>query len=310
MLTYKCLHCNTVFKCNRDNPQRIYCNNCISKNKVSSEEKNIYEYIRSIYTGTILENDRTILSGKELDIYIPEKKLAIEYNGSYWHCNYFKDKKYHLNKTLECREKGIRLIHIFEYEWETKREICRSIISSSLGKYERRLYARACTVRNISFSEYKIFLEENHIQGSINSSLRLGLFYEGELVSVIGFGKSRFKNGEYELHRFCTKLHTQVLGGFSKLIKHSEVKEFISYVDLSKFDGKGYITTGFKILDYTEPSYVYVRNKEVLRRMTCQKHKLHKLLENYDENKTEEENMFYNGYVKLYDCGNIKVCWK
>ena len=311
LLTYKCLHCNTIFKCNRDNPQRIYCNNCISKNKVSSEEKNIYEYIRSIYTETILENDRNVLSlGKELDIYIPDKNVAIEYNGSYWHCNYFKDKTYHLNKTLECREKGIRLIHIFEYEWENKREICRSIISSALGIYKRRLYARACTVRNISFSEYKNFLEENHIQGSINSSLRLGLSYEGELVSVIGFGKSRFKNGEYELHRFCTKLYTQVVGGFSKLIKHSGVKEFISYIDLSKFNGYGYISTGFKILEYTEPSYVYVRNKEVLRRMSCQKHKLHKLLENYDENKTEEENMLYNGYVKLYDCGNIKVCWK
>lgn len=150
-------------------------------------------------------------------------------------------------------------------------------------------------------------MEENHIQRSINSSLRLGLFHEGELIAVIGFGKSRFKKGEYELHRFCTKLHTQVLGGFSKLIKHSGVKEFISYVDLSKFNGYGYMSTGFKILGYTEPSYVYVKGNVIYKRMSCQKHKLHKILENYDENRTEYDNMIANNYYRIYDCGNIKV---
>ena len=157
--------------------------------------------------------------------------------------------------------------------------------------------------------QYKQFLDVNHIQGGINSSLRLGLFYQGELVSVIGFGKSRFKKGEYELHRYCSKLYTQVIGGFSKLIKHSGVNEFISYVDRSKFNGSGYMSIGFKILGYTEPSYVYIKNKEILRRMTCQKHKLSNILENYDETLTEEENMINNGYIKIYYCGNIKMIW-
>ena len=308
-ITCKCLKCKLEFKTSHTNPREICCPEYTSHySKVSSKaEKDIVTYIKSIYDKEILENNKNIITNKELDIYIPDKNVAIEYNGSYWHSDLFVDKNYHLNKTLECRDKGIRLIHIFEYEWENKREICHSIIASALGIYKQKIYARNCHVENISSVTYRNFLEENHIQGSINSSLRLGLFHEGELVSVIGFGKSRFKNGEYELHRFCTKLHTQVLGGFSKLIKHSGVKEFISYIDLSKFNGYGYISTGFKILEYTEPSYVYVKGNVIYKRMSCQKHKLHKILENYDENKTEYDNMIANNYYRVYDCGNIKV---
>ena len=305
-LQFKCDMCNHVFYDDAHTPTLICCPNCKRKFH-SKKEKDVYLFVKSIYDGIVIENDRTILSGKELDIYIPDKKIAIEFDGYYWHSDLFVDRNYHLNKTLECQEKEIRLIHVFEYDWDTKEEICKSIISSALGIYERKIYARNCVVKSIDNDSYKQFLDENHIQGSVTSSFRLGLFYGKELVAVMGFGKSRFKKDEYELHRFCTKLHTQVLGGFSKLIKHSEIKEFISYVDRARFTGESYVKNGFQIVNYTKSSYVYVRNDVIFNRMSCQKHKLSNILENYDETQSEYDNMVNNGYFRIYDCGTIKV---
>ena len=129
-----------------------------------------------------------------------------------------------------------------------------SIILSSLGIYKEKIPARECETREISLKEYKDFLKENHIQGEINSKLRLGLFYKDELVQVAGGGYSRFKKEEIESHRMSTKLNTQVMGGFSKLIKHSKLKKFISFVDRRLFNGKGYIASGFKLIDLKNSS--------------------------------------------------------
>lgn len=273
----------------------------------SSKEKEVFEYCKTLCEDTIL-GDKEQIYPLELDIYIPSKKIAIEYNGLYWHCSEKKEKTYHLNKTIECEKKGIRLIHIWEDLWETKQDIYKSIIASALGVYERKIYARNCECKEISSEDYRNFLEENHIQGSINSSIRLGLYYKDELVQVAGWGKSRFKEGEMELHRMCSKLDTQIIGGFSKLIKHSQLKEFISYVDKSLYNGKGYLSSGFTVLGSTPPSYIYWSYKTGrISRFQAQKKNLSKLLDNYKEDLTESENMLMNGFRKIYDCGNLKV---
>lgn len=126
---------------------------------------------------------------------------------------------------------GIRLIHILDYYWNTKKDICEDIIRAALGKLEIKISARKCEVKEIDSKVYKDFLNKYHIQGAVNSGIRYGLFYKNELVQYIGLGKSRFKKDEIELHRMCTKGNTQVLGGFSKLIKHCNQKHIISYID-------------------------------------------------------------------------------
>lgn len=249
----------------------------------------------------------------ELDIYVPEKKVAIEYNGLYWHSEYFKPNNYHMLKSDLCREKDIRLIHIFSDQWDQKKDICKSIIKSALGIYDERLYARKCKVLDIDNTTYENFLLKNHIQGIVHSSIKKGLFYNGELIQVIGVGKSRFKKDEYELHRMCSKLNTQVLGGFSKLLKSLDIKELTTYVDLSLFNGKGYDTVGFEFIKKNPPNYWYLDkgcNKR-LSRQSCQKHKLKALLkESFDEKLTEVENMHKASYFRIFDSGNIKLLWK
>jgi G:T-mismatch repair DNA endonuclease (very short patch repair protein) len=68
-------------------------------------EREVYEFILSLYNKEIIRNDRTVLNGKELDIYLPDYNLAIEFNGLYWHSEDYVGKNYHLNKTIECEKK-------------------------------------------------------------------------------------------------------------------------------------------------------------------------------------------------------------
>ena len=308
---YKCKKCNKEFTLDTCNTNYVHCPTCKFTFSVSKSETIIINFIKMFYDGEIIQSCRTVLSGnRELDIYIPEKKLAIEFNGSYWHSELYKSPNYHQSKSIECKEKGIRLIHVSEHDWNNKQEIVKSIILSALGIYNQKIYARKCTLQEIDAFEYRNFLELNHIQGSINSKYKYGLFYQGELVSVFGYGQSRFKKGELELHRFCSKIYTQIVGGFSKFLKNIVNAKLYSYVDLSYFDGSGYFKNGFVLEGITKPSYVYIKENEILSRIQCQKHKLEKILENFDENGSEHLNMLNNGYVRFYDCGNLKVSYR
>lgn len=280
----------------------------IEYNHTSIGEKEIFDFIKSIYSSEVIENDRNVIFPKELDIYIPQKKVAIEFDGLYFHSTKFgKDKNYHLNKTLMCEEKGIRLIHVFEDEWLFERPIIESIISSSLGIYKQKIFARKCEVKELNDKTFRQFCNENHIQGECLSSDRLGLFYNDELVQAVGFVKSRFFKGEIELVRMVTKLNTQVVGGFSRLMKHFG-KDCISYIDRRLFDGKGYSSSGFEYVCTNRPNYYYVKELDRYYRMNFTKKNIAKKFPNeFDEKLTEEQNMEKLGFYRMYDCGTVKV---
>lgn len=88
----------------------------------SKGEKELYEYIKSIYAGEVKSNVRKLVGGFELDIYLPKLKIAFEYNGIYFHSSSMKDKYYHQDKTKACYNAGIRLAHILEPEWQENKE--------------------------------------------------------------------------------------------------------------------------------------------------------------------------------------------
>lgn len=278
----------------------------------NTSKKELLQFIKSVYSGKIIENTRKVISPKELDIYLPEKQLAFEFNGTYWHSEHVGlSKNYHQEKTKACHKAKIRLIHIFEHEWLFNRDKIKSLIRSALGIYSIRLYARKCQIKPIGADMYRQFLLANHLQCAVNSSIRYGLFYQDELASVIGFGKSRFKKDEIELHRYCVKANYQIVGGFSKLIKYVCVNEhitkFVSYVDFSHFNGRGYKKAGFTLEYLTQPSYIYIKGSEIKSRMQCQKHKLSAFLSAYYDDLSESDNMRLNGWYKVYDCGNLKL---
>lgn len=253
----------------------------------------------------------------EIDIYVPSHNLGIEHNGTFYHSDKFKSKDYHLNKTKKCNEIGIDLIHIFEDEWINKKEIIKSIIKNKLNLISNKIYARKCIIKEIDNKLYKKFLNENHIQDYALAKIRIGLFYENELISLISFGKKRLalgnkinKENEYELIRFCNKLNINVIGGFSKLlnyfIKNYQPNNIITYANRRFYNGNVYLKNGFSFVGETKPNYFYSHKHSYKRyyRFNFRKDKLIK--EGYDPNKTESQIMVERGYCKIYDCGQLK----
>lgn len=261
--------------------------------------------------------DRKKLNGLEIDIYIPVYKFGIEFNGLYWHSELYKDNNYHMNKTELCEKQGIQLIHVFEDEWTNKKEIVKSIIKSKLGIINNKIFARKCIIKEIDNKTSSEFLENNHIQGSINGKIRIGLYYNNELVSIMTFGKKRVSMGnktriddEYEMLRFCNKLNTQVIGGASRLLKYFiktyNPKLIMTFADRRYSQGNLYEKLGFKFIYNTKPNYWYVLNNKILREYRFKYRKDVLIKEGYDSNKTEREIMAEKGYLRIYDCGNMK----
>lgn len=319
-LNLKC-DCNHDFKISRQQFFRrlkanyTICTICNPLDGVSNVEKSVVEFIRSIYNEEIIENSIDILNAFELDIYLPKLKLAIEFNGLFWHNELHKDKNYHLFKTTECERLGIQLIHIYEDDWIYKQEIIKSRLLNLLG-LSTTIYARKCIVKQITTHECNSFLDKNHLQGKINSSYQFGLFYEDMLISVMCFGKLRKNLGQkhiennFELLRFCNILGVSVVGGANKLLKHFiktiKPKTILSYADRSWtiVNSNIYDKLGFKFMKYTSPNYYYIKNDLRLNRFNFRKDVLIK--EGFDPNKTEREIMLDRKLYRIYDSGQLK----
>jgi hypothetical protein len=292
------------------------CSDC-SLSGTSNAEGEVYDFINNFISCE--KSDRKILNGKELDIYIPSKNIAIEYNGLYWHSDkYIDNSKYHFEKTNSCRDQGIQLIHIFEDEWLNKKEVVKSRLLNLIGKNTDKIYARKCQIKEVSTKEKSEFLDANHLQGKVGSKINLGLYYNNDLVSIMTFGKLRknlgstHKEGSWELLRFCNKLNTSVVGGASKLLKYFtgnfEYNEIISYADLRWSNGNLYDKLGFQETHKSVPNYFYVKRGMREPRFKYRKDIL--VSEGFDKNKTEKQIMKERGYNRIYDCGAIKYTLK
>ena len=283
----------------------------------SKGEKELFDFIKSILgEENVTQHNRGILKGEEIDIYIPSLKFGIEYNGLYWHSEISKGKDYHLNKTIKCNNAGIRLFHIFEDEWLNKKEIVKSMLSSLLVKKNNRIFARKCDIREVEPKEANKFLEDNHIQGKCNSQMRYGLFYNGELLSLMTFGKSRHFVGnnksEWELLRFCNKISYTIIGGASKLFKYfiqnHSVNEIISYADRRWSNGDLYDKLGFIQYNKSKPNYYYIIGGKRVYRYTMRKSVLVKKY-GCPQNMTEKEFCYNQRWYRIYDCGCLCYKW-
>ena len=251
----------------------------------------------------------------ELDILVPDLKLAFECNGSYWHSELNgKTRDYHLNKTKAALEQRIRVVHIWEHEWNTRRDLVKSRIGSILG-VNKRVYARQCIMRVVDSGQAGDFLERNHIQGRCPSEIKLGLFWNGDLIALMTLGRSRYdSNVGYELIRYCSVSGFNVVGGASRLFKRFvsrySPKSVVSYSDIGWNTGNMYTQLGFQLVGQSAPAYYYTRNyRDFENRVKYQKHKLPSLLSKFDATLTEWANMQANGFDRIWDCGTHKYVW-
>ena len=292
---------------------------------MSNGERSISDFLNDLQIsgkifcpGALLVHDRSSIPPLELDLYLPKHRIAIEYHGLFWHScqnkNEMLDKKYlHQNKALTCADANIRLLQIFDFEWSSQNELLRATIMNKL-KLSNRLNARDMSIEEIDNQDAKQFLDSNHLAGHRPAAISLALKAQNNITAIMTF--SKYLDG-YEIIRLSSMKGTQIRGGASKLLHHfiktRQPKVIYTYADLRYSTGAVYYKLGFSKLHITSPGYFYTmgnyrdNNFGILSRQRCQKHKLPKLLGDcFNPNLTEAENMFNNGYRRVWDAGHTK----
>lgn len=287
----------------------------------SKAENEIMEKIKE--RGLFCYTDRKILEGKEIDIYIPSKNIGIEYDGLKWHSEFFggKNSKYHLKKLEECNKKGVKLITVFEDEYELHKDIVLNKIFHILNlktSDKEHIFARKCLTGEISSSECRDFLDKNHIQGFVSSTLYIGAFYENRLIGVMSFLQSKRK---WELTRFATDINTVCCGVGGKLFKYfvrnydfDEIKSFADRRWTVDYKDNIYTKLGFEFSGFTPPSYTYncssVDRFKRFHKFAFRRSKLLMRHPELDPDMTEVEMAKSLGYDRIWDCGLIKYVYK
>lgn len=288
--------------------------------QIHSKDTSLEMFIRNIldrYGIKYETNKRSFFKDnkqKELDVYIPQLRLAVECNGIWSHS--WTDQNQHKYKFIECQKKGIQLLTIWEDWIKYKPDVVRSILLSKLGIYDTKIYGRNTEVNKITKRDCDKFLNENHIQGTSMAKVRLGLKYNGELVSVMTFSKKPYAQGSanvdddtWVLNRFCTKKFTTIIGGASKLLKffisNYQPETIVSFSSNDISDGGLYKKLGFKTNGEINVSYWYLKNLKRYHRSMFTKSNLRKMGYSLGT-MTEQQFMKTLGYDLIYDCGTTK----
>lgn len=279
----------------------------------SAGETEIADFLGK-YT-SVETRQRTIIPPKEIDIYLPEHRLAIEFNGLYWHSESTRNdaKTIHQDKHITCRQKDIRLIQIWEDDWNNKQSLIQSMLLHAIGK-TTTIYARHCQAERMNGQEAKAFFITNHLNGFRPSQHYFGLRYNGNLVMALSVGRLSVSINKVglEITRMATLAGFSVVGGVSKLMTFVDTQvdyhSLITFADALWYDGSGYLSAGFIPQGLTPPGYCYTNRygRNRYHRYQFAKHKLKDKLTHYDENMSEVKNMHANGYVRLWDAGHYK----
>jgi hypothetical protein len=302
--------CGHIFKTALANGIIPICRSCTPKLVGTSIlQKSVEDIVYE--TGIPFEiANRTILGRKEIDILIRSKNLGIEVNGLYWHSEGAgKDKDWHLDKTKLAESAGINLIHFFEDDIIFKPLVVKSIIRAKLG-LSNKVFARKCKIVFPTKNEGALFCAANHLKGSARFDFAVGLEYNGTLVCCATIAKPRYsKKADFELIRFCSALGTVVVGGLSKILKSGHIQgTLISYADRCISTGNVYIQCGFTLTKILPPNFWYFKGPENKRTHQTQlrKYKLIRKDKSIDDTKTEAVLLQEDGWLKVWDCGNLE----
>lgn len=273
----------------------------------SKAEQEISEMIESLGFEVINNKKR---HGHELDIYVPSKNLAIEFNGIYWHSELYRSRSYHQRKSIDCMAAQTLLMHVWEDDWcdPIKKSIIISKIKAKLGVSPKRIFGRNTHTGIVTRESAKEFFTKNHIQGHVDATVYIGLTHEDELVAVMGFKKCG--GTRWDLSRFASSC--SVVGGMSKCLsffkRNYEWSEIFTFASLDYSHGNSYEKCGFVNNGFTAPNLWYVKTGEWKRlgRRRFVKSKLPSFLDTFDESLSAKENLNNNGYLQIFDAGSIK----
>lgn len=296
--------------CDRVN-YRTGCRKCLGR-AGTGLESGVAEFLESL--GLEVErNNRRLLQGREVDIYLPGKNVAVEVNGLYWHSEKYKDEAYHLRKSEECESQGVQLIHLWEDDWVKRNEVAKEMLARKAGvSKQRRVNARDLEVGKSTSREARKFLEQNHLQGFTNGTIYQVLREGGEILAMAVFKRTN-TSGDYRLERFATS--AIVRGGFSKLLKafireHSP-KSIVTFADRGVSDGGLYEQNGFEPDKKLRPDYSYIESGARTHKFN---YRLKRFREDpnlkYVEGATERELAAMNNLLRIYDAGKVRWVWR
>lgn len=304
---WKCSTCQHEWSCKVcDRTRGRGCPRC--SKKISKPEVALFEFVRDeLGFADALQGDRKAIRPLELDIYVPSKHVAIEYNGVYWHSEKMgKDSKYHYNKWKSAQDQGIDLVTIWEDDWNRNPELVKRMIAHKLGRsQDRRVYARLTNVVSVDVAVAREFLEENHIQGFVRGSLYLGLEWAGELIALAVFQRA---NGFMYLQRYATSCH--VIGGLGKILSVTD-GDIVTFANLEVSNGGLYEKLGFIVDKELDPDYSYVY-------FGTRVHKFNFRLKRFRDDPSlvwqdglsERELALLNGIPRVWDSGKIRYVLK
>lgn len=322
-LLLACNNCRTKFSFTKQyfHPSKFkesMCPTCYPRIKsYSQKEIDLYNYILAINPNAI-NGFRDSYHSKEIDIFIPDLKIGFEFNGLYWHSESVllhnnQDPKKDYNKLIEMQNNGIRLIQIFEDEWDNKKNIVLSRIDNILGVTGNKIFARNCVVKEVSSRDASLFAEATHIMGRGRSNIRYGLYHNDKLISCMTFTNnnlSRKINSQWEINRFSSLPNTLVVGGasklFAKFVKTINPTNVISYSDNRWSSGLLYQNLGFKLINPGKPNYWYTKHNTSLR---IHRFRLRAKEKNKNEYVSESTQAMIGGFSKIWDSGAAKWQW-
>lgn len=260
---------------------------------VSKEEIGVFDFVKSIYPGVVINNDYSLITPKEIDITIPDKKLAIEYCGLYWHSELMgKNKHYHVNKLNGCRNKDYTLMTIFSDEWRDQRDIVLSRLKDFFGcDRSVTIDGKHCSISEITSKALKDFCNQNDFKVPSTQVVKIGAFYKEKLVSIITF--KRVRSLRWEMLNFCSKLNYHITGDLEVLLTYFQDnfkwKEIFIDVDRRWPATIDYCKSGFEEAEIIEPCCWYIKRDRRVGRV--------------DQNSDELEKKNLN---KIWDCGYLR----
>lgn len=309
------LYCSSLYSALNDNEFKSVYNSLYTypKHQLQNEVKN---EIKNFYKGEIIIDSHKVIPPLEIDIFLPEKKFAIEFNGSLWHSEawltpadaYTK----HIIKTKNCQKIGVRLFHVFQTRWSDRRYQIINFIRTIVGCNEIKIDARKC---HITQDNTKDFIAQNHIQGFGNRTIRFFNLVAGNNIVASMTASLHHRqtaiSGDIVLNRLCFNNNHNVRGGANKLFKQFVLwakkegyQRVVSWSDNCWTDGNIYEVLGFELAREYNPDYFYwnIKSDKYLSKQSQRKKST-----KCPPGLTEREWCMHRGLYRIWDCG--KKLW-
>ena len=305
---------------------------CPKCNHMKSSQEDAIAKFLAIFT-PVVQRDRAIIKPRELDIYLPQQQLAVEYCGMFWHSHgdqesERKNKLRHFKKHEDCATAGVRLITVYESEWQANSRAIKRLLRNAIGKSKGRLGARKCALRKVPVADARAFYDKYHPQGGAGHGEHYGLYWRDKLVACMRFVYGANDRGlgaanrVWTLGRYATRVN--IAGGASRLFKaflaEHKPTTVKSFSDSRYFAGGMYQQLGFRVEQEGAPDYQVWSPKIGLRpKSHYQRRNLPARLKEHGldpaqfdpatDSRTEADITYLMGARRIYDCGKIRWVW-